>query len=99
MASDIAVPKNNGAVHTVYQIIKNVMSSAAEVELGALYIKCRKAILARHILEAIGHRKPPTPMQTDNYTALGVATNKIHPKRTKTMDMRFHWLCCRANQH
>ena len=38
MASDIAVPKNNGAVHTVAQIIKTLMSSAAEAELDALYI-------------------------------------------------------------
>ena len=42
MASDIAVPENNGAVHTVDQIIKTVMSSAAEAELGGLYINCRK---------------------------------------------------------
>ena len=50
MASDIAVPENNGAVHTVAQIIKTVMSSAAEAELGALYINCREAIPARHLL-------------------------------------------------
>ena len=29
MASDIAVPENNGAVHTVTQIIKTVLSSTA----------------------------------------------------------------------
>ena len=98
MASDIAVPKNNGAVHTVAQIIKTFMSSAAEAELGALYINCRKAIPARHLLEAMGHHQPPTPMQTDNSTTLGVVTNKIQPKRTKAMDMRFHWLHCHANQ-
>ena len=50
MASDIAVPDNNGAVHTVAQIIKTVMSSAAEAELGALYINCREAIPARHLI-------------------------------------------------
>ena len=53
MSRDIAVPKNNGAVHTVAQIIKTVMSSAAEAELGVLYINCREAILARHLLEAM----------------------------------------------
>ena len=40
MASDIAVPENNGAMHTVVQIIKTVISSVAEAELGALYINC-----------------------------------------------------------
>ena len=62
MASNISIPKNNGAVHTVAQIIKTVMSSAAEAELGALYINCREAIPARNLLEAMGHHQPPTPM-------------------------------------
>ena len=62
MASNIAVPENNGAVHTVTQIIKTVMSSAAEAELGALYINCREAIPAQHLLEAMVHRQPPTAM-------------------------------------
>ena len=97
MASDIPVPENNGAVDTVAQIIKTVMSSAAEAELGALYINCREAIPERHLIEAMGHNQPPTPMQTNNSTALGVVTNKIQPKRTKAMDMRFHWLRYRAN--
>ena len=74
------------------------MSSAVEAELGALYINCREAIPARHLLEEMGHHQPPTPMQTDNSTALGLVTNKIHSKRTKAMAMRFRWLHCRANQ-
>jgi len=32
------VPRNNGAILKIAQIIKSVMSSAAEAELGALYI-------------------------------------------------------------
>ena len=74
------------------------MSSAAEAELGAIYINCCEAIPARHLLEAMVHNQPPTPTQTDNSTALGVVTNKIEPKRTKAMDMSFHWLFCRTNQ-
>ena len=35
-------------------------------------------------------------MQTDNSTAEGVVNNKVQPKRTKSMDMRFHWLRDRA---
>ena len=98
MAGDISVPENKGAVHTVAQIIKIVMSSAAEAEFGALYINFREAIPAQHLLKAMGHKQPPTPMQTKNSTALGVVTNKIQTKRTKAMDMCFHWLRCRANQ-
>ena len=98
MASDIAVHKNKGAVQTVAQIIKTVMSSAAEAELVALYINCHEAIPARHLLKAMVHNQPPTPTQNDNLTVLGVVTNKIYPKRTKAMDMLFHWLRFRVNQ-
>ena len=98
MAGDTTYPTNNGAVLTIAQIIKAVMSSAAEAELGALYINCREAIPARQLLEEMGHKQPPTPMQTDNSTALGVVLNLIQPKRTKAMDMRFPWLRCRARQ-
>jgi hypothetical protein len=40
----------------------------------------------------MGHAQPQTPIQTDNMTAEGVINNKIQPKRTKAMDMKFHWL-------
>ena len=46
----------------------------------------------RKTLEELGHPQPPTPMQTDNSTAYGVINNKIQPKATKAMDMRFYWL-------
>ena len=98
LSQDTEDPPNNGPVLTIAQIIKNVMSSAAEAELGALYINCREAVPARHALEAMGHKQPPTPMQTDNTTALGIATDNIASKRLKSMDMRLHWLRCRAAQ-
>ena len=92
MSNDSADLPNNRAVLVVAQIIKAVMSSAAEAELGTLYINCREAIPARHTLIKMGHPQPPTPVQTDNTTALGVVNNTIASRRTKAMDMRFHWL-------
>ena len=91
-------PANNGAVLTISQIIKAVMSSAAEAELGALYINSREAIPQRHLLEEMGHQQPPTPMQVDNSTALGVVKKTIQQKQTKAMDMRFHWMQDKCNQ-
>jgi ABC-type sulfate transport system substrate-binding protein len=91
-------PPNNGAVLTIATIIKAVMSSAAEAELGALFLNAREAVYLRQILTEMGHPQPRTPIQTDNSTAEGVINNKIQPKRTKAMDMRFHWLRCREAQ-
>ena len=98
MSNDSAVPPNNGFVLTISQIIKAVMSSSAEAELGALFINCRKAIPARHALETMGHKQTLTPIQTDNTTALGVVTNNIVSKRLKSMDLKLHWICCRIAQ-
>jgi hypothetical protein len=42
------------------------MSSATEAELAALYIMAREAEYIRIVLEEMGHKQPPTPMQTDN---------------------------------
>ena len=93
MSKNSADPLNNGAVLTIAQIIKAVLSSASKAEIGALYINCRESILARHALIAMGHPQPPTPMQTDNTTVLGVIHNTINPSRIKSMDVRFHWFC------
>jgi hypothetical protein len=52
----------------------------------------------RQLLAEMGHKQPKTPIQTDNTTACGVVNNNIQPRRTKAMDMRFHWLRCRDSQ-
>ncbi len=46
----------------------------------------------------MGHPQPKTPIQTDNSIAEGVVNNRIQPKRTKAMDMRFYWLQDREAQ-
>ena len=92
LSRDDPVPADDGVILTVVHVFKMVMTLVAEAELGALYINCRKAIPVHHQLEEMGHVQPPTPIQTDNTTALGVVNNTIQPRRTKAMDMRFHWL-------
>jgi len=91
-------PANNGAVLNTAQIIKAVMSSAAEAELGAMFINAREAVPCRKTLEEMRHKQPRTPMQIDNSTAIGVANKNIQPRRTKAIDMRFHWLRDREAQ-
>ena len=83
---------SNVAVLTVAKIIKAVVSSASEAELGALSINCKEAIPTRQAMEEMGHKQPPTPMQIDNTTAHGVITNNIVSKRLKSMGMGLYWL-------
>ena len=59
------------------------MSSAAESEIGAIYVNAREAVPAQQSLNEMGHHQPQTPMQTDNTSAHSVVTNNEQPKRTK----------------
>ncbi len=70
MSSNVELPPNNGAVSTILQIIKAVMSLSAKAEVRALFINCREAVPARNVLKFLGHPQPPTLMQMDNTTAL-----------------------------
>eukprot|EP00804_Cyclotella_cryptica_P026023 CCRYP_018186-RA/>CCRYP_018186-RA protein AED:0.33 eAED:0.32 QI:0/0/0/1/0/0/4/0/305 len=79
LSTNASVPPNNGAILNIAHIIKHVMASATEAELGALYITARR-------------QQPATPIQTDNAMAEGVINGKVQPKSTKAMDMCFHWL-------
>ena len=98
LSNKAAIPPNNGAVLNISHIIKQVMTSATEAELSGLYIMAREAVVIRIILEEMGYPQPPTPIQTDNAMADKIVNGKIAPKRTKAMDMRFHWLCDRECQ-
>jgi len=98
LSRDDPVPPDNGAILTIAQVIKTCMTSAAEAELRGLFINAREAVYIRQILHELGHQQPRTPVQTDNSTAEGIINNKILPKATKAMDMRFHWLRCREAQ-
>jgi hypothetical protein len=91
-------PPPNGAVHTVCKTLRNVMASAAECELGSLFYNCQEAVPMRHALIEMGHPQPATPVQTDNTTALGIVNSSIRQRRSKAMDMRFHWVQDRVNQ-
>ena len=91
MSSDSPEPPNNGSILAITQIIRTVMSSAAEAELVSLYINGKEYIIAQHTLEKMGHKQPTKPVQTDNTMALVVVKNNVM-KKLKLVDMTFHWL-------
>ena len=66
LSSKLTVPTNNGAVLNIAHIIKHVLSFATEAKLAALYIIAREAVYIRIVLEELGHKQPPTPLQKDN---------------------------------
>ena len=82
----------NGPIHSLSKILKNVVSSAAEAEITATFENCKEAVMTRQTLEEMGHPKPPTSVQVDNSTTHGFVNEKIKIKRTKAIDMRYHWI-------
>jgi hypothetical protein len=73
--------KLNGAFYTTCELLKFVAGSAAEAELGALFLNAQKIKIFRLTLEEMGHPQPPTPTHCDNTTAVGIANNTVKRQR------------------
>ena len=93
-----SVPKDgkpialNGAIDQLCTVIKLVAASAAEAELAALFLNAKNAKVIRITLEELGHPQPPTPIHSDNSTAVGIVNNTIKRQKARAMEMRYFWL-------
>jgi hypothetical protein len=88
----------NGAPQVISQIMNNVLASAAEAEVGGLFINSQAACPLRTTLTKLGHTQPPTIIVTDNECAKGIANGTVKQKRSKAIDMRFYWIRDRVAQ-
>jgi hypothetical protein len=84
--------KLNGSILNIASIIKNVVASAAALEVEACFHNAQSGAPLRVTLTEMGHTQPPTPLRTDNSTAFVILNETIKQKRSKAMDMRYHWL-------
>ena len=55
-------------------------------------MNAKKGIPIQHTLIELGHKQPPTPIQADDTTAVGLANDSIKQKYSKALNMRWHWL-------
>jgi hypothetical protein len=88
----------NGSILNVASVINNMVASAAESEVGACFHNAQSGAPLRVTLAELGHIQPPTPLRIDNSTAFGILNEKIKQKRSKEMNMRYHWLTDRVRQ-
>jgi hypothetical protein len=82
----------------VASVIKNVVASAAESEVGACFQNAQSGAPLRVTLTELGHIQPATLLHTDNSTAFGILNETIKQKRSKAMDMRYHCITDRFHQ-
>ena len=87
---DNYTPLLNGIIHVVFKILRNIMSSAADAELGALFLKTKEAVPIRTTFIKMNWPQPPTTIQVDNSTAVGIANQSIKQKMSKAIDMSFY---------
>jgi hypothetical protein len=88
----------NGSILNSAAVVKNLVASAAESEVGACFQNAQSGAPLRVTLTDLGHPQSTTPLITDNSTAFGVLNETIKQKRSKSMDMRYHWLKYRVRQ-
>jgi hypothetical protein len=75
-----------------------MVASAAESEAGVCFHNAQSGAPLRVTLTELGNIQPPTPLRTDNSTEFGILNETIKQKRSKAMDMRYHWLTDRVCQ-
>jgi hypothetical protein len=92
MPKDNLPIKLNGWILVTCTILKLVAASAAEAELGALFLNAQQGKVIRLILTELGHPQPPTPVHVDNTTAVGIVNNSIKRQKSRSMEMRYFWL-------
>jgi hypothetical protein len=90
--------KLNGSILKSAAVIKNVVASAEESEVRACFQNAQNGEQLRVTLTELDHQKPATPLRMDNSTLFGIINETLKQKRSKTMDMRYHWLTDRVRQ-
>jgi hypothetical protein len=67
----------NGSIPNVASVIKNVVASADESEVGACFLNAQSGAPLRVTLAELGHTQPPKLLRTDNSTAFGILNETI----------------------
>jgi len=88
----------NAAIEFFSTIIDVRVSSAAEAEYAALFNVAKECEPLRETLRDLGYPQPATVITCDNQCAVSIAHDTVKQKRSKAVDMRFHWIRDRIRQ-
>ena len=82
----------NAPIECLSSRIPVKVGSAAEAELAGAYANAQLGVPERDTLKNIGYPQPPTPIFCDNECTIGLTTQTVTPKKSKSMDQRFNWI-------
>jgi hypothetical protein len=88
----------NGPLDIVSSILQPVVASAYEAEYAALFVTGQHAAVLINTLQDLGHPQSAVHLNADNAPAVGTANRSTKPRRSKAIDMRFHWIQDRVAQ-
>ena len=58
-----------------------------------LFLNAKEGRIIRLTLKELGHPQPATPIHCDNATAAGIAHGTVKMQRSRSMDMRYFYVC------
>jgi hypothetical protein len=79
-------------------VLDVVVASAGEAEYGSVFTIAQRAEWCRTICAALNHEQHTIDLFTDNRCAVGLANHTVKIRRSKSIDMRFHWIRDRVRQ-
>jgi hypothetical protein len=94
----------NAPIEVMSVILPTVVSSACEGEYAAAFLVAQMAKPLRVQLRDLDYKQDmftngSTLLTTDNQCADGIANNSIKLKRSRAIDMRYHWLRDQVKQN
>ena len=82
----------NAPTHTMPVTIPVVCAAVSEAEYAGVFANCQSACEERLILKNCGYLQPPILVLCDNECVIGLATETVRPKKSKSIDMQLDWV-------
>ena len=82
LSENESIPRWNGPVLTIGQIMKYTVTSAAEAEMIALFLAAKEMVPLRNTQTEMGWTQPPTPLQSDKSKVVRMTNCTLIPRKS-----------------
>ena len=73
-----------------YSIMRDIMESATETEIGEFFENCHKKTSMKFSLVKMSHSQPPTPVETGIVSQNSIVNGVSKQNTSRAIDMRFY---------
>ena len=86
------IPRWNRPILNIAKIMKYFLSSVAEAEMGDLFLTAKEMVPVIHTFTLMGWHQPPSPIQGDKSTTVGMTNSTPVPRKSKYWYLRLNGL-------